>query len=216
MRSLTEVTGLVFFALLFGAVFVAVYSGTTSSVDQSVFRLFNDAALNPNVAALALLVTEFGSEFLLAGVGLAYYLAGDSDRSEVLLGVLVAVVASDIILFFLKAAYYRPRPYVILANVNLPGGIDFDSSFPSGHATRAFSVSTLLAIKPGKRLRALFALAFAVAISRIILGVHFPTDVLAGALLGTTVGLATIALTSDFLYPWLLASFRHRLKSSGN
>ena len=68
--------------------------------------------------------------------------------------------------------------------VAIPG----NPSFPSGHSTTAFAAATAVAIL-SPRLRPLaFGLAAAVALSRVYLRVHFPLDVLAGAVLGAAVG----------------------------
>jgi membrane-associated phospholipid phosphatase len=63
-------------------------------------------------------------------------------------------------------------------------------SFPSGHATTSFACATVLALMiPGLALP-VFVLAAAVAWSRVYVGVHFPLDVLAGAVLGVAIGLS--------------------------
>jgi undecaprenyl-diphosphatase len=69
-------------------------------------------------------------------------------------------------------------------------------SFPSGHSITAFAIAVSLglfypAIFPG-----LLFLAVSVALSRILLGMHFLTDVLAGAALGTVLGYASYALVA--------------------
>jgi undecaprenyl-diphosphatase len=67
-----------------------------------------------------------------------------------------------------------------------------DWSFPSGHAATSFAGATMLAhFLPRQRLL-LYALAVAIAYSRVYVGVHYPVDVLAGAALGTAVGWAGI------------------------
>jgi undecaprenyl-diphosphatase len=62
-------------------------------------------------------------------------------------------------------------------------------SFPSGHATVAFACATVLALAVPRLRVPLFVLAALIAFSRVYVGVHYPFDVLAGAVLG--VGLAT-------------------------
>ena len=62
-------------------------------------------------------------------------------------------------------------------------------SFPSGHATVAFASATILALAVPRLRWPLFALAALIAFSRVYVGVHYPGDVLAGAVLG--VGIAT-------------------------
>ena len=64
------------------------------------------------------------------------------------------------------------------------------SSFPSGHATVGFACATVLALSVPRLRWPLFALAAVIAFSRIYVGVHYPLDVLAGAALGVSIGLA--------------------------
>lgn len=68
-------------------------------------------------------------------------------------------------------------------------------SFPSGHTSGAFTLATLVALHYSALAGALYLWAFTVGLSRVVLGVHFPSDILAGALLGT--GIAW--LTSEWL-----------------
>lgn len=112
------------------------------------------------------------------------------------------IVTNAIVIALLKVLVQRPRPYLVLPGVHAlvfeaPGGW----SFPSGHSAGSFSFAMFAAIvlmrgpdharHPAKRtaLAVLLVVAAAgVAASRVALGVHFPSDILSGALIGGTVG----------------------------
>jgi undecaprenyl-diphosphatase len=102
-----------------------------------------------------------------------------------LVGVL-AVVA--IAVFSLKALFGRARPCMCLADVHaLVFATPTDPSFPSGHAAGAFAFAAFVALESSvdRWVKvSLFAVAAGIALSRVVLGVHFPSDVLAGAILG--------------------------------
>ena len=68
-------------------------------------------------------------------------------------------------------------------------------SFPSGHTSASFLLATVVSVSYGGIFAGMFIWAAAVALSRVLLGVHFPGDTLAGALMGVVVGgLTTLAL----------------------
>ncbi len=88
--------------------------------------------------------------------------------------------------YVVKLVVRRPRP--VLEGLPPLGGAPSSLSFPSAHATSSFAVATAMArVEPLGALA--FVLAFALAIGRPYLGMHYPSDVLAGALLGVALGL---------------------------
>lgn len=96
----------------------------------------------------------------------------------------------------LKNLVARTRPCLINDSVELLIAIPWDSSFPSGHTLSAFVAATIL-MRYDRRLGVpTLILAVLIAFSRLYLYVHFPSDVLAGALLGVGIGLA-VSLVFD-------------------
>ncbi len=84
----------------------------------------------------------------------------------------------------------RTRPYEIIPELTVLVSPQSDFSFPSGHAASAFAVAVVLFVRLPKRygIPAL-VLASLISFSRLYIGVHYPSDVLAGILLGTTLAL---------------------------
>ena len=101
---------------------------------------------------------------------------------------LLAVAAADAEADAIKAVVPRHRPF----EHQLAGSLH-THSFPSGHAATSFAGATVLAAAAPRYRYAFFALACLVAFSRLYVGVHYPTDVVAGALLGTATALLLLA-----------------------
>jgi membrane-associated phospholipid phosphatase len=88
--------------------------------------------------------------------------------------------------YAVKLIVRRPRP--VLEGLPPLGGAPSSLSFPSAHATSSFAVATAMTrVEPVAALA--FLLAFALALGRPYLGMHYPSDVVAGALLGVGLGL---------------------------
>ena len=86
----------------------------------------------------------------------------------------------------------RDRPFVAAPDVAVIGGKPDDASFPSGHAGNAFAGAVTLSRTVPRFALLWWALAATVAYSRAYLGVHYPGDVIAGAIVGTLVGAAVV------------------------
>jgi len=83
----------------------------------------------------------------------------------------------------LKSYFMVPRPDDVRFVIEAHG-----YSMPSGHTSRAFASAMFLHPRLGKLKYPVWALAVLIGVSRICLGVHYPSDVIAGALLGCAVG----------------------------
>jgi undecaprenyl-diphosphatase len=87
----------------------------------------------------------------------------------------------------------RPRPYDYFYGAIARGEVVMNNifstvvsnSFPSSHSALAFAVATALVGVYGRRLRFVYLIAGWLSLTRVYVGAHFPSDVLAGALIGT-------------------------------
>jgi undecaprenyl-diphosphatase len=129
------------------------------------------------------------SEIVFAAVIVALLLLVPGARRGLARRAAVAAAASTalalLVAHFLSSAIDRPRPFVAHpSTIHAFIAHAADPSFPSDHATAAFAIATAVAL----RLRAwggiLLVMAAVLAAGRVFLGVHYPTDVLAGAAIG--------------------------------
>jgi undecaprenyl-diphosphatase len=107
-----------------------------------------------------------------------------AQRASVAAGASAAVALT--IAHFLSLAVDRPRPFVAHAATIHPFLAHTpDPSFPSDHATAAFAIAVAVALRQRRWGAILLVLAAVVAAGRVFLGLHYPSDVLAGAAIGT-------------------------------
>ncbi|UMY15534.1 phosphatase PAP2 family protein [Methylobacterium organophilum] len=186
-----SVLGYGFFALAH-----EVGEGSTEALDRKILlALRNPADLADPIGPPWLEetmrdITGWGSVvtivFLTLSVA-AYLALAQKQRASVF--VLAAVVGGEAVSTLLKLFYHRPRPDLV------PHGMEtFTASFPSGHAMMSaiayLTLATLLArIEPRRRVKVLaltlgVTMTVLVGISRLYLGVHWPSDVLAGWCVG--------------------------------
>ncbi|MGA6948557.1 MAG: phosphatase PAP2 family protein [Solirubrobacterales bacterium] len=126
---------------------------------------------------------EYGAVWFVIGVAMAFI---DPDHGDdwLVAGFLGPVAIG--LNFVVKLIVRRPRP--VLEGLPPIGGAPSNLSFPSAHATASFACATAMTrIAPEAAF--LFILAAGIAACRPYLGMHYPSDVLAGAILGTALGL---------------------------
>jgi undecaprenyl-diphosphatase len=160
------------------------------SLDLQLFRLINNLAGHNAFldGLMRLLVNEYFLTTIMALILVIFWFEGqDRDQRErnqsAILRAVVALSVANIILKLCNLIYSRPRPF---ANheVNLLFYQPWDSSFPSNPATVGFSIAIAVWLYHRRLGTLLLVLATLFGLSRIYCGVHYPSDVIAGALLG--------------------------------
>jgi undecaprenyl-diphosphatase len=126
----------------------------------------------------------------LLWVGIALVLCALYRRWGTLGLTIVAVALADWSSVGLKALFDRERPQFRYTEPEPLLRSAHDGAFPSGHAATSFAGATVLSFAFPKRAPFLYVLAAAVAFSRVYVGVHYPLDIVGGALLGVFVATA--------------------------
>lgn len=98
----------------------------------------------------------------------------------------------------LKPLVARTRPYDVNSAVQLLIAKQVDYSFPSGHTAAAFAGTSALYFSKSRGFIPALVLSVLIAFSRLYLYVHYPTDILGGALLGTLAGWMAVWLLSRY------------------
>jgi membrane-associated phospholipid phosphatase len=168
-----------------GAALAALQSSALQRADVRIHDLVADHG-GPPVDQFVVYTTDLGSVYAVVGAGATLALRG---RPRTGLDIAAVGMAAWFIAQNIKHRVLRERPYEahgVRRLIGAPTG----SSFPSGHACVATAVGTVLASRsavPGAR-RLFYAIASWVAMTRVYVGVHYPTDVVGGAGLGLALG----------------------------
>lgn len=166
------------------------------AADESLFRWINDGWANPVLDAVFPFITEL--KYTVFPIALALLaMMVFSKRKGVVAFVLLALVivcADQLSSFVIKPLVGRIRPCTALEHVRLLVGCGGGKSFPSSHAVNNFAAAMLLSRFYPKAAPYLFGFATLVALSRPYVGVHYPLDILGGAVLGTLVAFAVLVL----------------------
>lgn len=178
-------------AVIVAAACVAVVVLMATGADQAIAHRLQ--FIDPAVRRGAALLTRAGDTtfYLVAAAGAALFYRfarPDPRRFRAALFAFTAIAVSGVLVNLLKVALGRVRPggpfELVVGSFLGPTLADYAKSFPSGHATTLGAVAAVAALLAPRWLVPMALLAVAVAISRLLVGYHFASDVIAGLLLG--------------------------------
>lgn len=163
--------------------------------DLVLFSAIN--SFTPHTLAITYVARFFAEyyQYLLVAVLLSFWIWPKQDRFKnrwmVLTALLSAVAARVLVKTFILIFYTRERPYVVLENANLLIPVRISEnlhSFPSGHAIFFFAMAAAVYFFNKKLGIFFFVSAAVMGLARVFVGVHWPSDIIGGAILGTIVG----------------------------
>lgn len=159
-------------------------------LDYKLMRLINGAAKHSKWLDYLGIFAAVYLIWIMAAValGLFFYIPKNINRLKYLMILLASSGASYLAATLFGFTYGRARPFVSFEGLNQLIATSFShKSFPSSHATLAFALATAVLFFNRPLGILMLILAALVAWGRIYVGVHYPMDVLAGALLGVAV-----------------------------
>lgn len=152
--------------------------------DVFFINLINSRMKNKYLDLFMYRITDLGGAIFTTIFSCILVLLGSREIKLIGLEALSVLGISQIIVQGLKRTLSRERPYKILKQLHTFGINLRDYSFPSGHTTASFSIASTIALNMPRVSILVFIIAMIIGLSRIYLGVHYPTDVLAGIILG--------------------------------
>ncbi|WP_348624742.1 phosphatase PAP2 family protein [Paenibacillus peoriae] len=163
------------------------------NLEQQLFKWINGRLHNRFLNFWLYYLTHLGgATFTIASTLLIWWLAPNPWKDTGMKGA-IALGVSHIPVAIVKKLYPRIRPYLALPGTNTFRNSLSDHSFPSGHTTAIFSATVPFMLQSPMLTLLLLPVATIVGFSRIYLGLHYPTDVLAGAVIGTSAAIGTVA-----------------------
>ena len=158
-------------------------------LDKAVFLFVNHLPHNLLTDSFFLFFSSIGFYgFIWFAILIILFLIDGLDNRKEILALLLAVIVEVVIVeLTLKNIFIRLRPESAFPRevlLLIPKSATF--SFPSGHAALAFTGAYII----------FYVLAFLVAVSRLYLGKHYPSDIIAGSLLGLLIGIIAVKTVS--------------------
>lgn len=159
--------------------------------EQKMFYWANRKMRHHRLQAFFSLYTHLGGATFTISISLILAMWAPDPYKRIAFYSMIALATSHIPVALIKRIYPRIRPHLALPEALTGRKPLMDHSFPSGHSTAAFAVSTPWLLAAPALFWPLFIVASGVAFSRVYLGLHYPSDCLVGICIGTLAGVLT-------------------------
>ncbi|HEY4497989.1 MAG TPA: phosphatase PAP2 family protein [Candidatus Paceibacterota bacterium] len=166
-----------------------------SSFDYLLFQWLNGFAGASAIFDAIIIFSGMYLIFIIAAAVLAIiWRAKSQERLSRVFYVLASIILGEALVWGARFLYQQPRPFELLDVSKQLLYHTAGNALPSGHATAAFALATAVFLWSRKWGLVLYAAALLVGISRIIGGIHWPTDIIAGAIIGSWSALMAYAI----------------------
>lgn len=168
-------------------------------IDTKAYHFVHDAIKNSFLDKWMPIVTDINNWkwLLIIGWLALFILGGKKGRLVCIIIIVTILLADNLTSYIIKPFFGRIRPNVLL-EITTEGGQSrsYSLSFPSNHAANIFALAMVLSWYYRKLFLLWFTIAVIVGFSRVYVGVHYPLDVVAGALVGITCAICVILITN--------------------
>ncbi len=172
------------------------------TIDVSIFFFINQTIANPIFDFFLPILTDlnkFPAVLLVLAItlGIILWKGGKTGRITVGLLVLTVIISDQFNSSLLKEIFGRVRPCRALDGVRMLVDCGGGYSFPSSHAVNNFAGASIISHFYHRQKKYWFTFAGAVAFSRTYVGVHYPSDIIAGSVIGVSIGIFIIFIWSS-------------------
>jgi membrane-associated phospholipid phosphatase len=185
VRSLIANRFLIILLLLFATVMMSLLWSKGQTLDVWLFKGLNISGYEVGrMDRIMWIATQIGNVGFAFVVAVISYILGDHRFA---IGFALGSLTLLLLVTVIKAFADRARPFNMMLEARVVGWREAGLSFPSGHTTQTFFMMTLATLHfqlPLAVAAVLYGIATLVGITRVYLGVHYPRDVMAGAILG--------------------------------
>jgi undecaprenyl-diphosphatase len=160
------------------------------NIDLIIFNAINVLARKYEWLDTPVIFLAENSEYILA-IFLVMILIYNLKKywKMVLEAIIVAIVTRFVIAEIIRKIWFRPRPFVSHQVNQLINYNSLEASFPSGHACFYFAFSTIIYFYNKRLGIAFYIFSLLIVFSRVFVGIHWPSDILAGAVIGIIMGI---------------------------
>lgn len=160
------------------------------SIDKAIFYFINNTLSNPIFDKFFPFITYIPNWFIAYIILWFIILLKGSNRGKIaaFLVILLIATSDQMSSSILKNLFERIRPCNIIENVNILINCPKSYSMPSSHAVNNFAVAIYFSYLYPKLKWVLIITASLIALSRVYVGVHYPSDIIIGALIGSVIG----------------------------
>ncbi len=166
------------------------------SIDLAILYFFNHTLSSPFADKFFSTITDVNNWFItyILLVAILFKYGGRKGRIALVLALVMVAAADQFGYRILKENIGRIRPCDALTDILTPHGKSGSYSFPSNHALNNFAVAVFFSSLYPQFTVVLFIVASLIAVSRVYLGVHYPSDIIGGAIIGSAIGFLFVEL----------------------